>query len=56
MWAGIGIGAGVTGLLAIKFDANATPNFAEWIILIWGLFVVAWLGTTLVRKSRSGRE
>jgi|SRR5580658_4407989 hypothetical protein len=56
MWAGIGIGAGVTGLLAIRFDANATPNFAEWIILVWGLFAVAWLGMTLVRKSRSGRE
>jgi hypothetical protein len=50
-WAGTGVGAGVTGLIAIVGHRDGN-RAAVWIIVVWAIVAMAGLGTTLVRKYR----
>ena len=51
LWAGIGIGAGITGLAAIMAHAT-TARVASMVIVVWVVLAIAGLGTTLARKYR----
>ena len=50
-WIGTGVGAGITGLMAILGHRDGN-RAAGWIIVVWVILAIAGLGTTLVRKYR----
>lgn len=57
LWTGLGVGAGVTGLIAIIANGNgSSPYVVPWMIAIWVILAVAGLGTTLVHKYRDQRR
>ena len=54
MWAGAGIGAGITGLVAmIADDGSQSKAVIAAVITVWVLLAVAGLGTAVVRWYRS---
>ena len=55
-WAGAGIGAGITGLVALIADSNSqSKNVTAAVIAVWAILAVACLGAAAVRWYR-GRE
>jgi hypothetical protein len=50
-WAGTGVGAGITGLIAFLGHRDGN-RAAGWIIVVWVILAMASLGTTLVRRYR----
>jgi hypothetical protein len=60
MWTGVGIGAGITGIVAMI--ANTAGNYAihtpvfGWVVAVWAIFAIAALGTTLVHRYRNTRR
>jgi len=55
LWTGLGIGAGVTGLVAILKNKDQDPGLNGLMIGIWVILAVACLGTALVRRHPSRR-
>jgi hypothetical protein len=53
LWTGLGVGAGVTGLIAIIANGNGSPYVLPWVIAIWVILAVAGLGTAAVRRYRN---
>jgi hypothetical protein len=54
MWAGAGVGAGLTGIVVLIVNArHATSDLVGSVIAIWVILVITALGATLVRKYRS---
>lgn len=49
-WTGIGIGAGLTGLVAILAHRH---DAASWVVALWGILTIAGVGASLARKYRS---
>ena len=55
-WAGAGIGAGITGLVALIADSGSQSKaVTAAVIAVWAILAVACLGTAAVRWY-SGRE
>ena len=55
-WAGVGIGAGITGLVALIADSGSQSKaVTAAVIAVWAILAVACLGTVAVRWYR-GRE
>ncbi len=55
-WAGAGIGAGITGLVALIADSGSQSKaVTAAVIAVWAILAVACLGTVAVRWYR-GRE
>jgi hypothetical protein len=55
-WAGAGIGAGITGLVALIADSGSQSKaVTAAVIAVWAILAVACLGTAAVRWYR-GRE
>jgi hypothetical protein len=53
-WAGAGIGAGITGLVALIADSNSqSKNVTAAVIAVWAILAVACLGTAAMRWYRS---
>jgi hypothetical protein len=55
LWTGLGIGAGITGLVAMIANKDQKPGLNQLMIAIWVILAVACLGTALVRRYRSRR-
>lgn len=55
LWTGLGIGAGVTGLVAMIKNKDQEPGLNGLMIGSWVILAVACLGTALVRRYRSRR-
>ena len=53
LWTGLGIGAAVTGLVAMIKNKDQDPGLNGLMIGIWVILAVACLGTALVRRYRS---
>jgi hypothetical protein len=54
MWAGAGVGAGLTGIVVLIVNAShATPDLVGSVIAVWVILAIAALGAALVRKYRS---
>jgi hypothetical protein len=54
LWTGIGIGAGITGLVAMMARHGQPAGKVQvYVIVVWVVLAIAGLGTTLVRKYRS---
>jgi hypothetical protein len=60
MWTGVGIGAGITGIVAMI--ANTAGNYTihtpvfGWVVAVWAILAIAALGTTLVHRYRNTRR
>jgi hypothetical protein len=53
MWVGAGVGAGVTGIVAMLASHGSNPSdVIPWVIAIWVILAVAGLGRTLIRQYR----
>jgi hypothetical protein len=53
-WAGAGIGAGITGLVALIADSGSPSKaVTAAVIAVWAILAVACLGTAAVRWYRS---
>jgi hypothetical protein len=53
-WAGAGIGAGITGLVALIADEGSQSKaVTAAVIAVWAILAVACLGTAVVRWNRS---
>jgi hypothetical protein len=53
-WAGAGIGAGITGLVALIADSGSQSKaVTAAVIAVWAILAVACLGTAAVRWYRS---
>ena len=53
-WAGTGIGAGITGLVALIADSGSQSKaVTAAVIAVWAILAVACLGTATVRWYRS---
>jgi hypothetical protein len=53
-WAGAGIGAGITGLVALIADEGSQSKaVTAAVIAVWAILAVACLGTAVVRWYRS---
>jgi hypothetical protein len=52
LWTGVGIGAGITGLVAILGHHNGN-RAAAWVVAAWAVLAIAGVSTTLLRKYRS---
>jgi hypothetical protein len=50
MWTGAGIGAGVTGLVAMLANTNHSPTLVPWVVAVWVILAIAGLGTAAVRR------
>ena len=56
MWAGAGIGAGITGLVAmIADDGSQSKAVIAAVITVWVILAVAGLGTAAVRWYQAQR-
>jgi hypothetical protein len=54
MWAGAGVGAGLTGIVVLIANArHASSDLVGSVIAVWVILAIAALGATLVRKYRS---
>jgi hypothetical protein len=53
MWVGLGVGAAVTGLVAMVANGGRSQTLVPAVITIWLILAVTGLGTMLVRKYRS---
>jgi hypothetical protein len=53
LWTGLGVGAGVTGLIAMIANGNGSPYVLPWMIAIWVILAVAGLGTAVVHRYRN---
>jgi hypothetical protein len=54
MWTGAGIGAGITGLVAMLANSNSgSKDVIVAVITVWVILAVAALGTSAVRRYRS---
>jgi len=54
MWAGAGVGTGLTGIVVLIVNArNATPDLVGSVIAVWVILAIAALGAALARKYRS---
>jgi len=54
VWAGAGIGAGITGLVALIADSGSQSKaVTAAVIAVWAILAVACLGTAAVRWYRS---
>ncbi|HEX3490929.1 MAG TPA: hypothetical protein VHU92_16390 [Streptosporangiaceae bacterium] len=57
MWAGIGIGATLTGLVAMMANRGSYSNtVTDAVIVIWAVLAIAGLGTAAVRRYRLVRR
>lgn len=56
MWTGAGIGAGITGLVAmIANKGDSSPAVVGAVIAVWVILAIAALGAAFVRRNR-GKE
>ena len=53
MWVGLGVGAAVTGLVAMVANGGRSQTLVPAVITIWLILAVTGLGTMLARKYRS---
>lgn len=53
MWVGLGVGAAVTGLVAMVANGGQSQTLVPAVITIWLILAVTGVGTMLVRKYRS---
>lgn len=54
IWAGAGIGAGITGLVALIADSGSQSKaVTAAVIAVWAILAAACLGTAAVRWYRS---
>ena len=57
MWAGIGVGAAITGLVALLANNSSDdPTVIKAVIVIWAVLAIAGVGTALVRRYRLVRR
>jgi hypothetical protein len=57
VWAGIGIGATITGLVALLANNDSdNPAVIKAVIVIWAVLAIAGVGTALVRRYRLVRR
>ncbi|HEY2574779.1 MAG TPA: hypothetical protein VGI74_00575 [Streptosporangiaceae bacterium] len=57
MWAGAGVGAGLTGIVVLIVNArHTTSDLVGSVIAVWVIVAIAALGATLARKYRGPRR
>jgi hypothetical protein len=57
MWAGAGVGAGLTGIVVLIVNArHTTSDLVGSVIAVWVIVAIAALGATLARKYRGPRH
>jgi len=52
MWAGAGVGAGITGIVAMMANMHGNTPVAGFVVAVWVILAITAIGTTLVRRYR----
>jgi hypothetical protein len=52
MWAGAGVGAGITGIVAMMANMHGSTPVAGFVVAVWVILAITAIGTTLVRRYR----
>ncbi len=54
MWTGAGVGAGITGLLAMVANKGSdNPAVVQAVIAVWVILAIAALGAAFMRRHRN---